>query len=372
MNAPTAPPLLEARDLARYFPVRHGTGWGRAATVRAVDGVDLVVEAGRTLGVVGESGCGKSTLGRLLLGLVEPTRGEVRFEGRALAGLRTGEMRATRRALQIVFQDPYSSLDPQMTVEATLAEPITLHRLARTRAELLARVGSLLEQVGLDPAHRDRYPHEFSGGQRQRVCIARALAVQPRLIVCDEAVSALDVSVQAQIVNLLRDLQLAHGLSYVFIAHDLAVVRQIAHRVAVMYLGRIVELADADTLFAAPAHPYTQALIDAVPAASPRRRATDTQPLAGDAPSPLDPPPGCHFHTRCPHARDLCRHRVPALEPAAPGQRVACHFWRELGRPGSTARASSAPDARLVALQSAFTTRSSRPGDTRPAHPPPS
>jgi len=347
MNAP----LLRVEGLVKHFAVRRGL-FGRATgAVRAVDGVSFALDAGTTLGVVGESGCGKSTLGRLVLRLIEPTAGRVVFAGTDLHTLDSAALRAERRAMQIIFQDPYASLNPRMTVGQILAEPLRLHGLQRGREG--ERVAELLDIVGLAREHAARYPHEFSGGQRQRIGIARALAVEPRLIVCDEAVSALDVSVRAQVVNLLADLQRRFGLAYIFIAHDLAVVRHIASRVAVMYLGRIVELADAATLFAAPRHPYTQALLAAAPLPEPRRGGERRLVLQGDVPNPAAPPAGCAFHTRCPHARDACRRDVPALV-ADGGHATACHFWREIAySPPATA---TRINARLLGLQSAFVT----------------
>ena len=342
-------PLLQVEGLVKHFPVRRGLFGRISGQVRAVDGVDFVLQAGQTLGVVGESGCGKSTLGRLVLRLLEATAGRVVFGGTELGTLGAAELRARRRAMQIIFQDPFSSLNPRMTVGTLLAEPLKLHGLhAGRHAE---RVAELLCTVGLAPEHAQRYPHEFSGGQRQRIGIARALAVEPQLIVCDEAVSALDVSVQAQVVNLLQDLQQRFGIAYIFIAHDLAVVRHIATQVAVMYLGRIVERADTRTLFAAPRHPYTQALLSAIPLPEPGDRPPRLL-LAGDVPSPMAPPPGCHFHTRCPHAEPRCAQEAPALV-AEGGHAVACHRWQVIAPPASL-RGSTPVNARLQRLQAAF------------------
>jgi oligopeptide/dipeptide ABC transporter ATP-binding protein len=318
-------PLLEVRDLATHFPVR-GRLLGRArGVVRAVDGVSFDVEPGETLALVGESGCGKTTTGRSILRLVEPTRGEVRFDGVDVRALEPEPLRQLRRRMQIIFQDPYGSLNPRMTVGAAIREGLLVHRIAEG-AEADRRVARLLDEVGLRPEFAARLPHEFSGGQRQRIGIARALAVEPRFVVCDEPVSALDVSVQAQVINLLRDLQRERGLAYLFIAHDLAVVAHMADRVAVMYLGRIVELAPRATLFAMPRMPYTQALLSAVPVPDPTSRRPRIL-LAGDPPSPVDPPRGCHFHPRCFHPRkdERCRTEAPRLEEKAPGHAVACH-----------------------------------------------
>jgi oligopeptide/dipeptide ABC transporter ATP-binding protein len=316
--------LLTVRSLTKHYPIRRGLFGSQAGTVRAVDGVSLDVMSGETLGVVGESGCGKTTLGRSVLRLIEPTSGTVAFDGTDVLALKGAELRRLRRQMQIIFQDPFSSLNPRMSIGAIIREGLTIHRIAEgTAAD--ARVRQLLSEVGLRPEYATRYPHEFSGGQRQRVGIARALSVEPRFIVCDEPVSALDVSVQAQVVNLLQDLQRERGLAYLFIAHDLSVVEHIADRVAVMYLGKIVELASARDLYREPLMPYTQALLSAVPVPDPR--ATKARiVLTGDVPSPANPPPGCVFHPRCHHpAKDAaCAQIVPPLEEKAPGHLAAC------------------------------------------------
>ncbi len=316
-------PLLEVSGLTVHFPGRDGR------PIRAVDGVDLRLHEGETLGLVGESGCGKSTTGRAILRLVQATGGACRFGDLDVLGATSAELRRLRREAQIVFQDPYSSLNPRATVHQTLAEPLLIHRRV-PRRRIPGRVAELLLRVGLEPAMAARYPHQFSGGQRQRIGIARALAVEPRLIVCDEPVSALDVTVQAQVVNLLGDLQRDLGLAYLFISHDLAVVRHVSHRVAVMYLGRIVECGPRDRLYDDPRHPYTQALLAAVPVPDPAR-ARQRLPLRGDVPSAADIPPGCCFHPRCPYAVDRCRTDQPELRDVA-GRQVACHLAEETGQ----------------------------------------
>jgi oligopeptide transport system ATP-binding protein len=320
--------LLRVRDLTKHFPITGGPlGVRTIGQVKAVDGVSFDLRAGETLALVGESGCGKSTTGRMLLRLTEPTSGIVTFDGEDLLGLGRRSLRRRRREVQIVFQDPYSSLSPRQRVEDIVAEPLDVYRLCATQAERRERVVELLRLVGLDAGLLRRYPFEFSGGQRQRIAIARALAPEPRLIVADEPVSALDVSIRSQVVNLLQDLQERFGIAYLFISHDLAVVRHIAHRIAVMYLGRLVELAERDALFDAPHHPYTQALLSAVPAPDPERKRTRII-LRGDVPSPARVPAGCHFHPRCPIAQAVCRESVPALRQMTDGRSVACHFAR--------------------------------------------
>ncbi len=317
--------LLEVRNLKVHFPVQHGVFSRARAWVKAVDDVSLIVEPGETLGLVGESGCGKTTLGRAIVKLVEPTAGSILFENEDIAGLNGAELRARRRKFQMIFQDPVGSLNPRMTVEQIIGEALEIHALGGDAAGRQRRIEELLVAVGLNAVHAQRYPHEFSGGQRQRIGIARALAVEPKLIVCDEPVSALDVSVQAQIINLLQDLQRERGLAYLFIAHDLAVVEHISRRIVVMYLGKVVEVASAKTLCREPKHPYTQALISAVPVVDPdSKRARIVLP--GDVPSPINPPGGCPFHPRCPVAEARCKTEVPVLREVTPGHFAACHL----------------------------------------------
>jgi len=323
-----AEPLLQVTDLTKHFPIKRGLLSRTVGQVRAVDGVSFSIQAGEVLGLVGESGCGKTTTGRCILRLIEPTSGSVRFEGREVTTLPRRALRALRREMQIVFQDPYSSLNPRLTVGSMLGEALAIHRLARGAAAR-ERVAELLTLVGLSPDHARRYPHEFSGGQRQRIGVARALAVRPRLIVADEPVSALDVSIQAQIINLLRELQRKMNLTYLFVAHDLSVVEFISDRVAVMYLGRIVELAGGADLYRRPLHPYTVSLLSAIPVPDPDRKRTRIV-LKGDVPSPAHPPSGCRFHPRCFMAREICSHEDPPLREVSPGHWSACHFAADL------------------------------------------
>jgi peptide/nickel transport system ATP-binding protein/oligopeptide transport system ATP-binding protein len=321
--------LLEVRNLQKSFTVAPGPLGGKRQQLRAVDGVSFALRRGETLGLVGESGCGKSTTGKLILRLLEADAGEILFNGRDIRPLSQRQLRPLRRQMQMIFQDPYSSLNPRQRVGDIVGEPLRIHGLASGPA-LRAEVVRLLGTVGLTAEHHDRYPHEFSGGQRQRIGIARALAVRPSLIIADEPVSALDLSIQAQVINLLRDIQQEFGLTYLFIAHDLSVIEHMSDRVAVMYLGRIVELADAEELYRAPRHPYSEALLNAVPVPDPARRTR--HPLKGEVPSPLSPPTGCHFHPRCPYAREICVSVYPPLDDKGGGHLAACHFSNEVGK----------------------------------------
>jgi oligopeptide/dipeptide ABC transporter ATP-binding protein len=317
-------PVLEVRDLKKHFPIRKGLLQRQAGTVFAVDGVSFSIKKGETLGLVGESGCGKTTVGRTVLRLVDPTAGSIKVAGTEIGTLDKKAMRPYRRQMQIIFQDPFSSLDPRMSAGDIVAEPLRVHGIG-SRRDVRGKVAALFERVGLRKALMDNYPHQFSGGQRQRIGIARALALEPQLIVGDEPVSALDVSIQAQVLNLMMDLQREMGLAYLFISHNLAVVEHISHNIAVMYLGRIVEYTDKGTLFTRPLHPYTESLLLAVPVPDPRVK-RKKRVLQGDVPSPINPPSGCHFHTRCPYAIERCRIESPALREVKPGQLVACHL----------------------------------------------
>ncbi len=322
--------LVSVKNLVKRFPIRGGIFSREVASVKAVSDVTLEIRKGETLGLVGESGCGKSTLGRTLLRLIEPTSGQIFFKGQEITQLASSDLRKLRRQMQIIFQDPYASLNPRMTVEDILREPLIIHRLCKTKQDQKQRILKLLDLCGLRREAISRYPHEFSGGQRQRICIARALAVEPEFIVCDEPVSALDVSIQAQIINLMQDLQKELGLTYLFIAHDLKVVEHISTRIAVMYLGKVVELAQADELYADPKHPYTRALLSAIPLPDPTYK-KDRVILKGDVPSPITPPPGCHFHPRCPIAKENCKLEVPTFRDLrSHGQKnlhgASCHY----------------------------------------------
>jgi peptide/nickel transport system ATP-binding protein/oligopeptide transport system ATP-binding protein len=322
-----AEPLVQVRGLVKHFPIRRGVLIQRKiGAVQAVDGLDFEVRRGETLGLVGETGCGKSTTARLVMRLLEPTSGEIRFDGEDITRLRGARLKALRREMQMIFQDPYSSLNPRKTVGSAIAEPFAIHGLLKDKGERRRAVQELMETVGLNPEHYNRYPHEFSGGQRQRVGVARALALKPKLLIADEPVSALDVSIQAQVLNLLREMQRELGLTMIFIAHDLSVVRHMCDRVAVMYLGRIVEIGSGDALYGSPRHPYTGALLSAVPVADPSLAHRERTMLSGDVPSPADPPLACRFHTRCPKAQELCSLEDPPLEDKGTGTLAACHF----------------------------------------------
>ncbi|QTC41900.1 dipeptide ABC transporter ATP-binding protein [Bacillus sp. V3] len=318
-------PLLKVENLKKHFPITGGILGRPVSSVKAVDGVSFTVNKGETLGIVGESGCGKSTTGRMLMRLIDPSEGKVTFEDRELTSLSNSEMRKIRREIQMVFQDPYASLNPRHTVEKILEEPLKVHGMGSAK-ERRKRVHELLNIVGLSSYHAKRYPHQFSGGQRQRIGIARALMTKPKLIIADEPVSALDVSIQSQVLNLMQDLQKEFELTYIFIAHDLGVVRHISDRVGVMYLGKMVELSDSENLYEKPLHPYTQALLSAVPIPDPDFK-RETQLLQGDIPSPSNPPSGCTFHTRCPFATDVCKEKVPEFKEHQPGHYVACHLY---------------------------------------------
>ncbi|MDJ0666132.1 MAG: dipeptide ABC transporter ATP-binding protein [Desulfobacterales bacterium] len=326
---PETQPLLDARGLVKHYPIKGGVMLKEIAAVKAVDDVSLSIQRGETLGLVGESGCGKSTFGRAILRLEEPTAGEVWFDGDNILAYEREQLRALRQKMQIIFQDPFSSLNPRKPVASIIGEPLLIHGM-KSRRERDARVLELLRVVGLRQEHMRRYPHMFSGGQRQRIGVARALALNPQLVVCDEAVSALDVSIQAQVLNLLKDLQEDFGLTYLFISHDLHVVEHISDRVAVMYLGKIVEIAASETIYAQPLHPYTQALLSASPMPDPTHRRKRII-LKGDVPSPINPPPGCRFHTRCPFAEAICAEKEPALREVNPGHQAACHFAGQVG-----------------------------------------
>jgi oligopeptide/dipeptide ABC transporter ATP-binding protein len=319
--------LVEVRDLVKHFPITRGiVVQRRVGAVQAVDGVSFDIERGETLGIVGETGCGKTTTARLIMRLLEPTSGSISFDGQDITKLKGARLKATRREMQMIFQDPYSSLNPRKTIGSIIAEPFVIHKMHEGKGERRGAVQELMETVGLNPEHYNRYPHEFSGGQRQRIGVARALALKPKLLIADEPVSALDVSIQAQVLNLLRDLQRQFGLTVVFIAHDLSVVRHMCDRVAVMYLGKVVEIGPGDSLYGFPRHPYTGALLEAVPVADPAHHGDERALLSGDVPSPANPPSACRFHTRCPKAQERCSIEEPLLEDKGSGTRAACHY----------------------------------------------
>jgi peptide/nickel transport system ATP-binding protein/oligopeptide transport system ATP-binding protein len=329
LSAGAAPggPLVEVRDLVKHFPITRGVIFQRrVGAVQAVDGLSFDINRGETLGIVGETGCGKSTTARLIMRLLEPTSGEVRFDGHDITRLRGARLKAVRREMQMIFQDPYSSLNPRKTIGSIIGEPFAVHGLEKDKTQRRRTVQELMETVGLNPEHYNRYPHEFSGGQRQRIGVARALALKPKLLIADEPVSALDVSIQAQVLNLLREMQRRFGLTLVFIAHDLSVVRHMCDRVAVMYLGKIVEIGPGDPLYGFPRHPYTGALLSAVPVADPSASPAERRLLSGDVPSPANPPSACRFHTRCPKAQERCSVEEPLLEDKGTGTQAACHF----------------------------------------------
>jgi peptide/nickel transport system ATP-binding protein/oligopeptide transport system ATP-binding protein len=327
MKGSSRTPLIEVRDLVKHFPIKRGVILQRqVGAVKAVDGISFDIKRGETLGIVGETGCGKSTTARMLVRLLDPTAGEIRFEGEDIAQRKGASLKALHREMQMIFQDPYSSLNPRKTVGSIIADPFAIHGLHQMPGERKRRVQELMDRVGLNPEHYNRYPHEFSGGQRQRIGVARAIALEPKLLVADEPVSALDVSIQAQVLNLLRGLQRELGLTLIFIAHDLSVVRHMCDRVAVMYLGKLVELAPSDALYRYPRHPYTGALLSAVPVADPAGGHRERQLLSGDVPSPANPPQACRFHTRCPKAEDRCSQHEPPLADKGGGTLAACHF----------------------------------------------